>query len=130
MNGRELFDIEDPENHGGQSQYRELKREAVRAVRTDKEAQARGVCDTVESNLWSNVSRPVCRGIRTLRSSRPWPRCTTLKPVDGTAMTVVSEIRARWAGYFEELYLTDPTPSDREIQGDVDAVRVRTSCEL
>ena len=32
---------------GRTGQYRELKREAVRAVRRDKEAQVRGVCETV-----------------------------------------------------------------------------------
>ena len=31
--------------------YRELKREAVRAVRKDKELQVRGVCETMESHL-------------------------------------------------------------------------------
>ena len=38
-------------------EYRELKREAVRAVRRDKEAQVRGVCETVESHLWSRPIR-------------------------------------------------------------------------
>ena len=32
--------------------YRGLKREAVRAVSRDKEAQVRGVCETMESHLW------------------------------------------------------------------------------
>ena len=32
-------------------QYRELKREAVRAVRRDKEAQVRGVCETADSHF-------------------------------------------------------------------------------
>ena len=40
---------------GRTGQYRKLKREAVRAVRRDKEVQIRGVCETVE-NLWSTDS--------------------------------------------------------------------------
>ena len=36
---------------GRTRQYRELKREAVRAVRRDKEAQVRGVCETVDSHF-------------------------------------------------------------------------------
>ena len=41
---------------GGKTvQYRELKRQAVRAVRSDKEAQVRGVCETVVSHLWSTL---------------------------------------------------------------------------
>ena len=47
--------------------YRELKLEAVRAVRRKKEAQVCGVCETVQSNLWSTDSRPSCRGILTLQ---------------------------------------------------------------
>ena len=39
-------------------QYRELKREAVRAVRKDKEAEVLGDCELVESHLWLNDSRP------------------------------------------------------------------------
>ena len=37
-------------------QYRELEREAVRGVRRDKKAQAPGVCETMESHLWSTDS--------------------------------------------------------------------------
>ena len=41
---------------GRTGQYRELKLEAVRAVRRDKEAQIRGVCETVESHSCSTDS--------------------------------------------------------------------------
>ena len=84
-------------------QYRELKREAVRAVWRDKEAQVRGVCETGESHLWSTDSRPAYRGIRTLRPSRPTPCYSTAKAADGTTLTGESEIRARWAAHIEEL---------------------------
>ena len=77
-------------------------------MRRDKEAQVRGACETVESHLWSSDSRSAYRGIRTLRSSRLPPRCSTVKAADGTTLTGESEIRARWAGYFEELYHVDP----------------------
>ena len=89
-------------------QYRELKREAVRAVRRDKKAQVNGVCEAMESHLWSTYSRPAYRGIQTLRSSRAPPCCSTVKAADGTALTGESEIRARWARYFEELYRVNP----------------------
>ena len=68
-------------------QFRKLKLEAVRAVRRDKEAQVRGVCETVESHLWSTDSRPAYRGIRTLCSSRPPPHCSTVKAANGTTLT-------------------------------------------
>ena len=76
-------------------------------MRRDKEAQVRGVCETVENHMWSTDSRPAYRGIRMLRSSRPPHRCSTVKAADGTTLGE-SEIRARWAGYFEELYLVEP----------------------
>ena len=50
-------------------QYRKLKREAVRAMRRDKEAQVHGVCETAESHLWSTDFRPAYSGIQTLRFS-------------------------------------------------------------
>ena len=89
---------------------RELKREAVRAVRWDKEAQVRGICETVESHLWPTDSRPAYKGIRKLRSTRPPLRCSTVKAADGTTLTGESEIRARWAGNFEKLYPVPPRP--------------------
>ena len=54
---------------GKTGQYWELKREAVRAVRRDKEAQVRGLREAVESHLWSTDFQPAYRVIRTLRSS-------------------------------------------------------------
>ena len=89
----------------------------VRAARKDKEAQVRGVCETVESYLWSTDSRPAYRGICALRSSKPPPCCSA----DGTILTGGSETRVQWAGYFEELYRVDP--HGREFSGNVDAVR-------
>ena len=94
-------------NEGRTGQHRELKREAVSAVRRDKDAQVRGVCETGEYHLWSTEYRHAYRGIRTLCCSRP-PLCfSTAKAADGTTLTGKSEIRARWAGYFEELYRVD-----------------------
>ena len=85
---------------GRTGQYRDMKREAVRAVGWDKEAPVRGAtCDQL------TLDRP------TLRSSRPPPRCVTVKAADSTTLTGESEIRARWAGYFEELYRADPPRS-------------------
>ena len=44
----------------------------------------------------------------TEESGRCFPlRCFTVKAADGTTLTGESEIRARWAGYFEELYRVD-----------------------
>ena len=38
-------------------------------------------CKEVEHHLWSNDSHPAYRGIRALRSSKPIPWCTAVKPL-------------------------------------------------
>ena len=41
--------------------FRELRRKTVRALRVDKEAYVRGICEGVEHHLWSSDSRPAYR---------------------------------------------------------------------
>ena len=72
---------------GKTEQHRELKREAVRLFRRNKEGQVHGDCEAVESHLWLTDYRPANRGIWTLRSSRPPPRCSTVKVADRTKLT-------------------------------------------
>ena len=88
--------------------FRELRRKTVRALRVDKEAYVRGICDGVEYHMRSSDSRPAYRGILTLRSSKPVPQCTAVREEDGGLLTEESEVKARWAGYFERLYEADP----------------------
>ena len=79
----------------------ELRCKTVRAPRVDKETYGRGICEGVEHHLWSSESRPAYRGIRALRSSKPIPRCTAVRTEGGGLLTEESEVKARWAGYFE-----------------------------
>ena len=80
--------------------------------------------ETVESYLWSTDCPHLNRGIRTVRSCRPPPRCSSVKVADGTTLTEESEIRVRLVGYFEELYRAKaPLPPEREFPGDADAVQ-------
>ena len=72
-------------------------------------AQVHGVCETVQSHRNPDLAF--------LQS----PPCySTVKTPDGTTLTEDSEIRDRWAGFFEELYHVDP---HREFPEDVDVVR-------
>ena len=59
----------------------------------------RGICEEVEHHLWLSDSYPAFRGIRTLRSSKPIPRCTAVRAEDGRLLTEESEVKAHWAGY-------------------------------
>ena len=54
--------------------FRELRHKTVRALRVDKEADVRGICEGVEHYLWSSDSRPAFRRICALCSSKPIPR--------------------------------------------------------
>ena len=60
----------------------------------------------VDHHLWSPDSHPADRGICALRSSKPVPRCTAVREEGGELLTEESELKARWASYFEELLLS------------------------
>ena len=83
--------------------FRELRHKTVRALMVDKEAYVRGICEGVEHHLWSSDSRPAFREIHALRSSKPIPRCATVRAEGGGLVTEESKVKARWAGYFERL---------------------------
>ena len=97
--------------------FRELRCKTVRALRMDKEANVRGICEGVEHHLWSSDSRPAYRGIRTLRSSKPIHRCTAVRAEGGGLLTEESEVKARWTGYFERLYQADPSAVELDVRG-------------
>ena len=101
---------------GKTERYRKLRREAVRMMRGDMEARVRGLCETVESHLNTSDARPAYTAIRSLRSSKPPARSPTVRAADGTILSEDQAVKARWAGYFEELYRADP-PS-RELPAD------------
>ena len=78
--------------------FRELRRKTVRALRVDKEAYVQGICEGVEHHLWSSDSPPACRGIRTVCSSKPVPRCAPVRAEGAGLLTAESEVKACWAG--------------------------------
>ena len=77
----------------------------------------RGICEGLEHHLWSSDSRPAYRGIHALRSSKPIPRCTAVRAEGGGLLPKESEVKARWAGYFERLYQADPPAVELELRG-------------
>ena len=79
-------------------------RKPVRALRVDKETYVRGISEGVEHHLWSSDSCPTYRGIHAFHSSKPIPRCTAVRAEGSGLLTEESEMKARWAGYFEQLY--------------------------
>ena len=77
----------------------------------------RRICEGVEHHLWSSNSRPAYRGTRKLHSSKPVPRSTALRAEGSGLLTKESEVKARWTGYFEQLYQADPPAVELDIRG-------------
>ena len=96
--------------------FSKLKQKTVRALRVDKEAFVRGICEGVEHHMWSSDSHPVYRGICALRSSKPVPRCGAVTAESGRLLTEWSEVKARWASYFERLYQADPPAVELDVR--------------
>ena len=96
---------------------RELRRRAVKAVRRDKEARVRELCEAVESHITTSDSRLAYRAIRKLRSSGPPASGLSVRAADGTILSEEAEVKARWAGYFEELYRVDPPRNEISVDG-------------
>ena len=44
-------------------------------------------------------------------------RCTTVKAEGGGLLAEESEMKACWAGHFEQLYQADPTVVDLDVSG-------------
>ena len=77
----------------------------------------RGICEGVEHHLWSRDSRPAYRGICALRSSKPVDRCAADRAEGGRLLTEESEVKDRWASYFERLYQADPPAVALDVRG-------------
>ena len=65
----------------------------------------------------SSDSDSAYRGIRALRSSKPVPQCTAVRAERGGLLTEESEVKARWAGYFEWQYQADPPAVELDVRG-------------
>ena len=77
----------------------------------------RGICEGVEYHLWLSDSHPLCRGIWAMRSSKHILRWTAVRAEGGELLTEESEVKARWAGYFEQLYQADPPTVELDVSG-------------
>ena len=97
--------------------FRELRYKYVCVLRADKEAYVRGFCQEVEHHLWSSNSRYAYRGICALCSSKPVPWCAAVRTEGGGLLTEESEMKDRWASYFEQLHQADPPAVELDVRG-------------
>ena len=77
----------------------------------------RGIYEGEEHHLWSSDSRPACRGIHALHSSKPVTWCTAVRAEGGEPLTEESEVKAHCDGYFERLYHDDPPAGELDVRG-------------
>ena len=52
-----------------------------------------------------------------MHSSKPIPRCTAVRAESGRLLAEESEVKVRWAGYFERLYQAYPQAVELDIRG-------------
>ena len=71
----------------------------------------------VEHHLWSSDSRHAFRGIHALCSSKAIPLCTAIRAEGWELLTEESEVKARWARYFERLDQADPPAVEMDVRG-------------
>ena len=60
-------------------------------------------------------ARAACRGLCALHSSKPVPRCTAVRAEGRGLLTEESEMEARWAGYFEQMYQAVPLAVELDV---------------
>lgn len=96
---------------------RELRSMALKALRHDREVEVQRLCKSVERHLATGASQAAYRAIRRIRNSASVVRCPAVKAADGEILTDESILRARWAGYFEELYKADPPSLEIRMDG-------------
>ena len=92
---------------GNQEEYRTLSRRSRTLVRRDKERYVRSLAEDVESHFNANDLRPAYRALKKLRSKSP-SQVSAIRTADGSLVSDMDGQRARWAEYFEQLYMVDP----------------------
>ena len=92
---------------GNLRQHRNLTRSAKALLRRDKERYVRGIAEQVEGHFRANDLSPAYRALKKLRSKSS-PQVSSVRTADGRLVSDANEFRARWAEYFEQLYVADP----------------------
>ena len=101
---------------GSREQHRLLSRQARAMLRRDKETYVREIAGEVEGRFHVNDLRSAYRALRKLRS-RPVSRLNSVWTADGRLVSGTSEYRARWAEYFEQLYMAEPPSGELPSAG-------------
>ena len=100
---------------GDRDQHRALSRRTRTLLRRDKERYVRSLAEEVEGHLNINDLRPAYRALKKLRS-KSTSQVSAIRTADGRLVSDMDGKLARWAEYFEQLYMAAP-PAER-LRGD------------
>ena len=84
-----------------------LSRRTRALLRRDKERYVSSLAEEVEGHLNLNDLRSVYRVLKKLRSKSP-SHLRAIRTADGCLVSNMDRQRARWAEYFQQLYMADP----------------------
>ncbi|XP_069969587.1 uncharacterized protein [Penaeus vannamei] len=98
----------------GSSERRSLVRRAQTLLRSDKEQFIRNIAEEVDGYFLANDLRPTYQALRKLNSN-PSSRMIAIRSVDGQIISDHVGVRERWAEYFEQLYLANPTAVSLDV---------------
>lgn len=101
---------------GDRGRYRVLSRRTRALLRRDKERYVRSLAEDVEVHLNANDLRPAYRALKKLRS-KSTSQVSAIRTADGRLVSDMDGQRARWAEYFEQLYMADPPNGQLPVAG-------------
>ena len=93
---------------GDHDQYRALSCRTRTLLRRDKERYVRGLAQDVECHLNTNDLRLVYRALKKLHS-KSTSQESPIRTADGCLVSDADGQMARWAEYFEQLFMVDPS---------------------
>ena len=101
---------------GDRARYRALSRRTRTLLRRDKERFVRGLVEEVEGHLNVNDLRPAYRALKRL-SSKSTSRISAIRKADGCLVSDIDGQLARWAEYFEQLFMAEPPSGQLQAAG-------------
>lgn len=104
---REMIEASRAARLNGTGQHRQLRKQARKSLRDDKECWIRGIAEEVEKHLFSSGSQPAYQALKRLRSKSSSHEIS-VKAADGSVLTDPDECRTRWAEYFQQLFAAAP----------------------
>ena len=96
--------------------HRVLSRRTKASLRMDKERYVSAIAEEVEECFNANDLQPAYRTLKKLRS-KATPQASSVRKADGQLASGEDECRARWAEYFEQLFMASAPRGQLQTEG-------------